>query len=299
MPTAKEIADFLKKELGDVHTEIHGVSSIDNLKPNTVIFVREYSDTKASKLNAFQNILAIVTEEYRSALSSPFVVSDNPKLDFSRVVAAFFLKKKISGIASSSSIGKNAVLGSNICIGENCVIGTNVQIGSDTIVFNGVVIADNSIIGSNVLIKSNAVIGEEGFGFAFDSAMNPFRVPHLGAVIIGDNVEIGCFTTVCKGTIDNTVIENYVKIDDHVHIAHNVTIGEKTIITACAEISGSTRIGKGVWISPNASIIDQIIVEDFALIGIGAVVISNVPANAVYVGNPAKYKRERYSTLPF
>ena len=167
-------------------------------------------------------------------------------------------------------------------ISGDSTVGCNVEIGSNT------VILDNVTIGSNVRIGSNCVIGSPGFGFAKGPNEMYLRLPHIGGVVIGNNVEIGNNVCIDSGTFDATVIRDRVKIDNLVHIAHNVSIGERTLITACAEISGSVIIGSDVWIAPNVSIIQKISIGDGALVGIGSTVTKDVPAGVTVFGSPAR-----------
>ncbi len=122
------------------------------------------------------------------------------------------------------------------------------------------------------------------FGFDFEDNGTPIKIPHIGKVVIGNNVEIGANTTIAKATFDTTTIKNHVKIDDQVHIAHNCFIDEKTIITAQVILSGSVTIGKKCWIGPNASLIQKIKIEDNVLIGMGATVTKNIPRNSKVMG---------------
>lgn len=113
-----------------------------------------------------------------------------------------------------------------------------VVVGAETVIENNVVVGAGVEIGARCVVKSGAVIGEDGFGFERDELGRPIRLIHLGSVVIGDDVEIGSLATVCRGTLGNTVIEDFAKIDDHVHIAHNVVVRTAALITACAEVSG-------------------------------------------------------------
>ena len=154
-----------------------------------------------------------------------------------------------------------------------------------------IVIAPNVTIGQNVIIKSNAVIGEKGFGFERDENWTPIRIDHSGGVVIGDHVEIGAATVIAGGTIDPTIIEDHVKIDDRVFIAHNCRIGEKTLIIAGTCIGGSAIIGKCCWLGINCTIQQKIKIGNYAFIGSHANVTKDVPDYAVMVGNPAKILR--------
>jgi UDP-3-O-[3-hydroxymyristoyl] glucosamine N-acyltransferase LpxD len=293
--TAQEIADFLGLKLNGNNLSIHQGSSISSISPGSLVFANRYSKDLVGILNNYAGqILALVVPEYEQHLKCCHILVSNPRLEFAKVMDKFLIEKPSGKIAKTAIIGKGVLLGSNVTIGEYSVIGDNVIIGDRSEIRNHVVIADQTRVGTDCLIKSHTVIGEEGFGFDFEADGTPIRIPHVGTVEIGNSVEIGVFNTVARATLEKTIIGDNVKIDDHVHIAHNVVIGENTIITACVEISGSVTIGKGVWIAPNASIINKISVGDKALVGIGAVITKDVADNSIVVGNPARRTGNRY-----
>jgi UDP-3-O-[3-hydroxymyristoyl] glucosamine N-acyltransferase len=151
-----------------------------------------------------------------------------------------------------------------------------------------VVISDGVTIGSDCIIKSNTVIGEAGFGFERDEMGVPIRILHLGTVKIGDRVEIGSLNTICRATLGTTVIEDDVKTDDHVHIAHNCRVRRGAMITACVELSGGVDVGSFAWVGPNSSIIQKLVIGDHAFIGIGSNVTKSVPNGVSVAGNPAR-----------
>lgn len=291
MVLASEIAKFLSKELigNDIH--VNKPCSLDSVTTGGVTFAKKYSEEFLQLMNTGNSALFIVTPEYAGKLSSSHIISENPRLDFAKLLAAFFQPKKEPSIAPTARLGKNVKLGGEVIVGEYSVIGDNVSIGDGTEIRHHVVIADNVTIGRNCLIKSNTVIGEEGFGFERDEDQVPVRLPHLGRVVIGDNVEIGALNTVLRGTLENTTIEDNVKTDDHVHVAHNVYIEKNTMVTACAEISGSAKIGANSWLGPNCSIMNGISLGENVLVGLGAVVTKSVESNAVVAGNPARRLR--------
>ena len=210
------------------------------------------------------------------------IESDNPRLDFA--LALRLLQAEI-GFCEHTAPPR---IHPSVRIGRNTVIGNGVEIGEGTEIYHNVVIADGVRIGRNCLIKSCAVIGEEGYGFESDPSGRPIRIPHLGSVIIGDDVEVGSLTTVCRGTIGNTVLMDGCKIDDHVHIAHNVQVGTDAMVIACAEVSGSVIIGAGAWIAPNASILEKRKIGPGAVVGLGAVVVKDIEAGITVAGNPAR-----------
>ena len=147
-------------------------------------------------------------------------------------------------------------------------------------------------LGKNITIHENCTIGTEGFGFAKDEDGKWLHIPHIGLVIIEDNVEIFSGTNIDRGTVDNTIIGKGTKIDHQCHIGHNVQIGENCIITAKVIIGGSTKIGNNVWIGPNSTIMDHITVGDNVCIGAQTNVIKSVENEVVVVGNPAYVLRK-------
>lgn len=268
---AKEIADFLNEELVGKNIVLTHVKPLNNLDDYSFSFSKSKSvDTK------FTSLILVPKGTICEDMAFSYICVDNPRLSFAKVINEFFTKKIAYSINSTVKIGKNCDIAKNVSIGANCVIGDNVKIGDGTVINNNVVIYDNTIIGKNCYIKSGTVIGEDGFGFDFEEDGTPIRIPHIGNLEIGDNVEIGAKNTIARATLGKTIIENNVKTDDQVHIAHNCKIGKNTIITACAEISGSVIIGQNCWIGPNSSIIQKVKIGDNVTIGIGSVITVDV-----------------------
>lgn len=280
---AVDIAKFLNLHLIGKDIEIIEVSSLNESKLNSVSFINKANFEE----NRNTETLYIIPNEKQidSNSKASYIKSDNPRLAFAKVTEKFFnTYKQNNFIASTAQISKTAQISDNVSIGHFCVIGDNVTIGHNTILNNNVVIFSNTKIGNSCYIKSGTIIGEDGFGFDFEKDKTPVRIPHLGRVVIGNNVEIGAKCTIARGTLSNTIIDSDVKIDDQVHIAHNCQIGDKTVITACAEISGSVKIGKRCWIGPNASIIQKVTIGDDVIIGIGAVVTKDIESKKKYMG---------------
>jgi UDP-3-O-[3-hydroxymyristoyl] glucosamine N-acyltransferase LpxD len=183
------------------------------------------------------------------------------------------------------------VVDPSVQIGSNAVIEPGVTIGPRTRIEHGVVLHSGVRIGERCVIKANSVIGGDGFGFERDEKGRPIRFIHLGSVVIHDDVEIGALNTVVRGSLGDTVVGARTKADDHVHIAHNVTIGEDCLITACAEISGGVKIGNRVWIGPNAAIMQKVEIGDDVIVGLGAVITKSVEPGLTVTGNPAEELR--------
>ena len=188
--------------------------------------------------------------------------------------------------------------GKNILIGNNVKIGSNCSIGHNTIVESNVVIGDNCSIGSNVIIRNtfiknnvsildSCVIGKKGFGF-FPNKANNIRYPHIGIVIIDDNCEIGCGSTIDRGSLSNTIIGKNTFLDNQVHIAHNNKIGENCIIAGQVGFAGSSTLGNNVMIGGQAGVSGHLKIGNNVQIGGGSGVIKDIPNNSKVMGYPAK-----------
>ncbi len=273
-----DISKFSNNDFIGSDNVIDKICSISNLSSNSIAFVNK----KNYKFNQSIKALVIAIEDYEIEEDSKcsFIFSKNPRLDFIKVANKFFANKNKIKIADTAKIGIGCNIADNVTIGEYSVIKDNVTIGSGTVINNHVVIESNTIIGDNCYIKSGAIIGEDGFGFERDENSVPLRFPHIGNVIIGDNVEIGAKTTIARGTLDSTIIKDNVKIDDQVFIAHNVFIDENAMIVSCSEISGSTKIGRNCWIGPNCTIKDGLTIGDNVFLGIACSISKNIDSNS-------------------
>ena len=200
----------------------------------------------------------------------PPTIKKYPKIKFGKNV----LIGKDVKIGKQSIIGHNTIIESNVIIGNNCIIGNNVLI-------------KNSIIGKNVRILDGSVIGKKGFGF-FPNYLSNNRYPHIGIVMIDDNVEIGCNNTIDRGSISNTEIGKNTYLDNQIHVAHNVKIGKNCIITGQVGFAGSSTIGNGVQIGGQAGISGHLKIGNNVKIGGGSGVVKNLPDNSKVMGYPAK-----------
>ena len=267
-------------------TFFHSIKYLDLLKKTKsklVITSKKYSNLVPKKITVIQvsNILLSVAKI--TSLFYPKAINDNLDFDVKKLD-----KKNFPG----SKFGTNVLVGKNVKIGKNCLVGHNSIIESNVIIGNNCnigcnVIIKNCIIGDNTNILDGAIIGKKGFGFFPDKVKN-IRYPHIGAVIIGKNVEIGCNNTIDRGSLSNTVIGDGTFLDNQVHIAHNVKIGKNCIITGQVGFAGSSSIGNKVLIGGQAGISGHINVGDNVQIGGGSGVIKNIPSNSKVMGYPAK-----------
>jgi UDP-3-O-[3-hydroxymyristoyl] glucosamine N-acyltransferase len=290
--TASQIAASVDGSLEGPDAEVTGLGVLDSAAAGQLGFATETAvETDAAARAARNGAVLLVPHSAPGFAHGSVIRVDNPRGAFAEAVRRFFAPPVTPGVASTAIIHPTARIAASAHVGEYTVIEKGVVIGAGTEVRNHVVIAAGVEIGENCLIKSHAVIGEEGFGIDKDAAGDNVRLPHVGSVRIDDHVEIGAFTTICSGTILPTTIGHHTKIDDHVHVSHNCRIGENVIITACAEISGSTEVGDRAWLGPNMSALQGVVIGADALVGVGAVVTKSVPPGDVWFGNPARRMR--------
>lgn len=293
----EDIISFLGNQVIAVEGDVNGVF-IDNLAD--VAHVNETTldwiqSTKTNKQEIAEKSVARVilvdaevkySEEIKSH-NKTLIVVENPKLALAAIGNTFFVQVRNSGIHPTALVDGKAVLGANVSIGAYSVIGRCV-IGDNTRIDANVCIYDDVVIGDNCVVKSGVVIGGEGFGYEKDEHGNLFRFPQLGGVRIGNHVEIGSNTCIDRGALADTIIGDYTKINNLCHVAHNNKIGRNVVITAQVNVSGSNVIEDNVWIAPNSSIRGWLSIGENAVIGMGAVVVKNVPANETWVGCPAQ-----------
>ncbi|MGV8934794.1 MAG: hypothetical protein ACOH1I_09230 [Gallionellaceae bacterium] len=218
--------------------------------------------------------------------SGAVIESENPRLAFARALHILATEPGFHAPDAPADVHPTAHVSSS------AVLGRGVRVGARTMIGHHVVVADGVSIGEDCQIKSGTVIGEAGFGFERDGAGIPVRMLHLGSVVIGDRVELGSLNTVCRATLGLTIIENDVKTDDHVHIAHNCRVRRGALLTACAELSGGVDVGEFAWIGPNSSVIQKAVLGHHAFVGIGSNVTKSVPAGATVAGNPARVLKQ-------
>ena len=233
------------------------------------------------------NVLLCTLEtssEFASAGFHTIVVKD-PRAAFAVMASSFMRAETID--TRSNPISEMAHIGEGTQIGHNVVLG-EVSIGSNCEIGNNVVIKSGTAIGNNVEIGDNTTIGGVGFGYVDLPDGSTFQVPHLGGVEIADGVHIGSNTCIDRGSIGNTVIGENSRIDNLVHIAHNVQIGKGVFVIAGAEISGSVKIGDKAWIAPNACVREGLTIGASAVVGLGSVVVKDVAEGTTVMGVPAR-----------
>lgn len=285
----REIAAQLGGEvLGDGEVAVSRMASLANATTGDLSFL---SDSKYRSLLETTGASAVIVGKNDSkATSLPRIVTDNPYAYFARVstllnpVAAPMAGVHPSAavdstviVPKSASIGAHAVIGKGVHIGENVVIGPGstigdyASIGDNTVLHAGVTVYPDCELGANCVLSSGVVIGADGFGYAEDGG-RWVKIPQVGRVVIGDQVEIGANTTIDRGALDDTVIEEGVKLDNLIQIGHNCRIGAHTVIAGCVGIAGSARIGRHCRIGGAAMILGHLEIADDVTISPGSMI---------------------------
>ncbi len=276
------------------------VNRIEPLDCATAGAIAFYTDSKyCGDLEKTEASAVILKREDCSLSPASCLVMDNPSLGYAKVAQALYPEIKPCGVDSSAVIaesvvlhdscfigpnavvGEHTVLGEGVTIGAGCVVGANAFIGKGSSIKANVTIYDHSVLGESVIIHSGAVIGSDGFGLAPDGG-KWVKIPQIGRVILGNDVEVGANTTIDRGALEDTVIADGVKLDNQVHIAHNVKIGENTAIAGCTGIAGSTVIGKNCTLAGAVSVTGHIKIADNVHITGKSMVTKSVKEPGVY-----------------
>lgn len=307
--TLKELAQLVGGEvIGDGEVKILGVAPIDEARKGEITFVAhprylpKLSQTEAS---------AIIVSPKVSEADKPLLRVANPYLAFAKILQIFVhrpyeprgvdqrawvspkakLGEKVS-IYPLVYVGDHAEIGNRVTLFPGVFVGDNAVVGDDTLIYPNVCIYEGSRIGKRVILHSGVVIGSDGFGFTKDGKRN-VKIPQLGIVEIGDDVEIGANTTVDRAAMGKTVIKRGVIIDNLVQVAHSVTIGEDSIIVAQVGIAGSTKIGANVILAGQVGVSDHLEIGDNVIVGPQSGVAKDIPPNQVVTGTPPLPHKEQ------
>ncbi|HEY5897473.1 MAG TPA: UDP-3-O-(3-hydroxymyristoyl)glucosamine N-acyltransferase [Burkholderiales bacterium] len=268
--------------VGDPQTAVRQVASLERAGAGNISFFTgsRYRD----QLAATGASAVILGREAENDTTLPRIVAENPYAYFARVSQLFNpLVAQPPGVHPSAVIAKSARLGERVSIGAGCVVGEGAEIGDDACLYPRVVVYHGCKLGRRVIAHAGAVIGADGFGIAEEEG-RWIKIPQIGAVRIGDDVEIGANTTIDRGAIDDTVLEEGVKLDNQIQVGHNVRIGAHTAIAGCAGIAGSADIGRHCTIGGAAVILGHLRIVDHVNISAGTLISRSILKPGTYTG---------------
>lgn len=300
MNSVAEILDFLGAApdpvgASDLEATIQGPGTIDAADAAQIAFCSASAPRALERARRTRAGLALVDAALLGSLEGErlpetvIVRSDQPRLDFARVVAHFFAPPPPTpGTHPSSVVAQGALIDPSAAIGPLCTIAEGVEIGAGCVLHAGVHLYTGVRLGRKVTVHSGTVIGADGFGYERDADGALVQIPHVGGVVIEDEVQIGANAAIDRGSIEDTWIGRGACIDNLVHVAHNVRIGAGAAVIAHAMVAGSVTLGARSWIAPTACLRDGIVVGDDAVVGLGAVVTRDVPSGETVIGGPAR-----------
>jgi UDP-3-O-[3-hydroxymyristoyl] glucosamine N-acyltransferase len=288
---------------GDENIPIRGISNIEDAEDGDITFAE---NEKLLSSAARSRASAVIAPASGAAAAKPLIRVKNPRFAFAQVLRIFAPEPKVyQGIHPSALIGRNVVLGDNVSIHAQAVIGDDVRIGDNSVIYPFSYVGDNVVIGEScviyphvvlhndteignaVVIHSGSVLGTDGFGYMFIDNRH-YKIPQIGRVIIGDDVEIGANVTIDKARTGSTRIGCGTKIDNLVHIGHNVTVGKHCVIVAQVGVSGSVEIGDGVILAGQVGVKDHVKIGDGSIVCAQAGVIGNLPPRSFAAGRYAR-----------
>lgn len=306
--TLGELATLLGGELkGPADLVIRGIAPIDQATPQDITFITQ---KRYARFAAGSQAAAFIVSPEWASLPRPLIIVPQPQWAYAQVATLFapprcrwpgisdqaYLGRDVQlgaevSIAPFVFIGDQARLGDRVTIMAGCVLGAEVEIGADTLIYPNVTILDRCRLGERVIIHSGTVIGADGFGFVPTEAGN-YKIPQLGVVVIDDEVEIGANCTIDRGALGETRLGRGVKLDNLVHLAHNVTVGEHSLLVAQVGVAGSTKVGKRVALGGQVGVAGHIELGDGVQVGAKAAVSHTLRPGQVALGIPARPHRE-------
>ena len=309
--TAQAVAELVGgRLLGDGAVTIRTVRPLDRAGPEALSFA--ISSRYAEELRASRAGAVLVPDALANAEPGPRtrIVVRDPYAALTRVMGILFPAPPARpGVDATARVGPGCVLGAEVQVGpfvvlgrgvrlgdrcrlaEGVSLGDQVSVGEDTVLGPRVVCYPGSTIGSRVVLKAGAVIGGDGFGY-LSGAAGHSRIPHVGGCIIEDEVEIGSNSCVDRGSVDDTVVGRGSKLDNLVHVGHNVRLGERCLVMAGVGIAGSTRIGNDVILAGHVGVTDHLVIGERARVAAKSAVFGDIPAGASFSGHPARPHRQ-------
>lgn len=288
----QDIIDYLGSKVVSVDGEISNfyidnLAEVERVTETTLDWIKASAQDKQSKAEKSPAKTLLVDESVVPVAGKILIHVINPKVALAEIGNHFFVAHPQPSIHPTAIINPEAKIGKDVSIGAYSVIGKAV-IGEGCDIDSNVRVYDETVMGKGCVIKAGAVLGGAGFGYERDADGNKFQFPQIGQLIMGNFVEVGANTCIDRGALADTVIGDYTKINNLCHIAHNNKIGKNVTITGCVNVSGSNVIDDDAWIAPNSSIRGWVHIGKKATVGMGSVVVKDIPAGETWVGNPAR-----------
>ena len=271
---------------GDAAADVVWFSSLSQYRAGTFTWIKKQESIPAG-MDLAEVRLAFVSEDVVCTCPNLICTAMSKHAFFSTIEHFYAVEETYPPIGQFTYLSPKVKLGKNVRVGHNCTLDGEITVGDNTVIWNGVTILHHVTIGHDCDIHSGAVIGHDGFGFTEDENHVKTMVKHFGGVSIGDGVLIGENVCISRGTIDDTVLGNGVKIDSLSHIAHNCRLEENVNLSAPCQLNGSVHVGKNAYIA-GGIVRNQCSVGENTFIGLGAVVVKTVPNGQTVVGNPAR-----------
>jgi UDP-3-O-[3-hydroxymyristoyl] glucosamine N-acyltransferase len=298
-PTAAALAAdksvAIGQVIGDPDRAITKVDALGTASAGSLTFARDFAMVAAQQ-NRLSGATVICPEPppgQEMPTDITLLISANPRLSFMRAARVYFLPPPPSaGIHPTAVVHPTARIDATAHVGAYCYVGQDSTIGQNTILHPHVTVYDRVRIGARCQINSGTVIGADGFGYERNEKGELEKFPHLGGVMIEDDAEIGANTCIDRGSVGDTIVRSRARVDNLVHVAHNVEVGEDSAVIALTMLGGSVRVGPGAWIAPGAVLMNQIAIGAGGTVGLGAVVVKDVAEGQTVMGAPAQDSAE-------
>ncbi|NJD90088.1 MAG: UDP-3-O-(3-hydroxymyristoyl)glucosamine N-acyltransferase [Geobacter sp.] len=301
--TLREIAEHIGgKVIGDPETEVCGLGSLDDAVEGQIVFL---ANPKLAGKVAQSKATAVILPPGAEGFGKNVIETKNPYLAFAKVLTLFLeTKSQPKTVMAGAFVSPEAVLGADVTVYPGAYVGERARIGDRVVIHPGAVVYEDAVIGDDTVIHANVsirercrigkrvilhngvVIGSDGFGYAPDGK-SYYKIPQIGIVVIEDDVEVGANTTIDRAALDKTIIGRGSKIDNLVQIAHNVVVGENTVMAAQVGVAGSTKIGRNVTVGGQVAFAGHVTVADNTMLGGRTGVTSSITEAGIYSGLPA------------
>ncbi len=266
------------------------VRTLDSAEAESLVWIspkRAATATDLLRATPASVVIAPAEVQIPDGIRAAVVLVASPKLAFSRIVEALFARRPAAGIHPTATIHPEAEIDPSAFVGPHCHVG-RAKLGPGVVLDGHVHVYDGVTIGARTWIAANAVLGVDGFGYTQDEDGEWVHFPHVGGVVLGEDVRVGAQACVVRGTLGDTIVESGTKLDNFVTVGHNARVGKRTLVASHAIVGGSAVVGDDVWVSPHVTILNGIRVGKGAVLGAGAVVVADVPDGGKLVARPGR-----------